>query len=478
MKPIEPFLERNKRIISSNQLDYLESNSISTNKKELDKGIEKYIIESVNKSNKKISTSSLQSNKKPYNPNNYIYDEDFKTIKNNIAPNSTKFSINRKRLNYSNSCPILILNNLPIKQNKCYKEENNNEFNNENIYPNINYNIKSFRNKNEYGRNNKLLKKRQFYNNIPFYSNRGIKTFYKTNNFGHLLNKRIKIIKKPQTCEPNKNRKKGEEKNRYEIEFNYRYKKMFDRKLPLNDLRNYKAILFEESRLNQPNSQYYPKVNDDNVFTNKKINSTIKEYDTNKYLVENKDKNDNNNSLPNKSNNLDNTNFETIELHGIITKVMTKLPKTEINNNSENIKQDFHQIMRHPLSIEEFGYKFLRNLDKDYKIFKKPLDDKDLIQKIHHLIINPNTKLFRNGNLMYNSAGFCRKKNLSAQQKNYKELSNRGYKRLKNNEINRFKQDVEDNIQHIEDIKDKLNMLMERNKKIFKEHRKELENEK
>ena len=79
---------------------------------------------------------------------------------------------------------------------------------------------------------------------------------------------------------------------------------------------------------------------------------------------------------------------------------------------------------------------------------------------------------------MYNSAGFCRKRNISAQLKNYKELSNRGYKRLKNNEINRFKQDVEDNAHHIEDIKDKINMLMERNKKIFKEHKEELENEK
>ena len=74
----------------------------------------------------------------------------------------------------------------------------------------------------------KLVKRIQFYN-IPFYSNRGIKTFYKTNNFGHLLDKRIKIIKKPQTCEQNKNRKKSEEKNKYEIEFNYRYKKMIDR---------------------------------------------------------------------------------------------------------------------------------------------------------------------------------------------------------------------------------------------------------
>ena len=112
MKTIEPFLERNKRIISSNQLYYLESNSISTNKKELEKDIEKYIIESISKSNKKISTSSLQSSKKPYNSNIWINDDDIKKIKKNIAPNSTKFSKNRKMLNYSNFCPILILNNL------------------------------------------------------------------------------------------------------------------------------------------------------------------------------------------------------------------------------------------------------------------------------------------------------------------------------------------------------------------------------
>ena len=136
---------------------------------------------------------------------------------------------------------------------------------------------------------------------------------------------------------------------------------------------------------------------------------------------------------------------------------MTKLPKTEANK-SEIDKEDFHKIMKHPLLLEQFGYKFLRNLSRDYKIYENPLDDRDLIEKIHHLIINPNTKLFRNGNLMYNSAGFYRKKNNSVPQKDFKLLSKKGYIRLKNSKINRFKQDIEGNVQHIEDIKEKINL--------------------
>ena len=55
----------------------------------------------------------------------------------------------------------------------------------------------------------------------------------------------------------------------------------------MNDLRNYKAILFEEARINERNSQYNSKVNDENVFSNKKIISTIKEYETDKYIIKN-----------------------------------------------------------------------------------------------------------------------------------------------------------------------------------------------
>ena len=84
---------------------------------------------------------------------------------------------------------------------------------------------------------------------------------------------------------------------------------------------------------------------------------------------------------------------------------------------------------------------------------------------------------FRNGNLMHNSAGFYKKRNVSSTDKNYKLLSKKGYVRLKNYKINRFKLDVEENVQHIEQIRERINLLMEKNKKIFKEHKEEIENE-
>ena len=467
MKSFEPFIQRNKKRLSSSRLEYPESNSLSLNKKELEKGIEKFINDKKNKSNKKISTSTLQSNKKIYSHKNRFNEEIFKNIKKNLGRNSSSYITNEKILNNNKSCPLLILNNLSKTQGNFHNKIKSKEKNNNNLM-NINYNYKSHRNEKVFIRRNRLLKKKQFFQNIPIYSNREMKTFYKSDENNFLLDKRIKIIKMPQTSELNTNdRNKSTKKiDKYEIEFNYKYQKMFDRKLPLNDLRNYKTILIEESKIHQ-DVQKVPDNKEGKVFSNKKLNKTIKN-------SVNKNKNMENNELQNKSKNTEN-NIETIELHGIVTKVMTKLPKTEANK-SELGNEDFHKIMKHPLLLEQFGYKFLRNLNRDYK-FENPLDDRDLIKKIHHLIINPNTKLFRNGNLMYNSAGFYRKKNDSAPPKDFKLLSKRGFIRLKNSKINKFKQDVEDNVQHIEDIKEKINLLMEKNKRKFKEHKEELDNE-
>ena len=474
MESIKPLFERNKRKIPSNKLEY-ESNSLLLNKIEIEKGIENYIFESKNKCNKKISTCSLKFNKKLYNCNYPQKEEIFRCYNKNITPNSTNYKWNKKKIINSNSCPFL--SSLSKTQDQFYNLKNNNKQKNGNYYPNISNNFIKDRNKIKYGKNNKIVKKKKFYKSVPFYSKRGIKTFYKSNSYRFLLDERIKIIKKPQTCTPNlKTRNKSAPKNTFELEFDYIYKKMFDRKLPLNDLKNYKSILFEESKADKINKHFCKKGKEENVFTNQQISNTFKNYDNKNNTSKN---NVNKNSFDNQSqpNTLENNNFETIELNGVITKVMTKLPKTSIFNDSKNKKEDFHKIMKHPLSLEQFGYKYLRNLNKDYKIYKNPLDDKDLIQKIHHLIINPNTKIFRNGNLMQNSAGFYRKKIENVKQKDYKELSKRGYIRLKNSKVNKFKKDIENHFEHIEEIKEKVNLLMDKNIKIFKEHKEELDNE-
>ena len=296
--------------------------------------------------------------------------------------------------------------------------------------------------------------------------------FNKINNPSFLLEKRIKIIKKPQTSDDAfKSRKKKAEKDKYDIENNYHYKQLFDRRLLLNDLRYCKAILFEEFKRRQAHTQYISCHEEEKVFTNTKINSTIKNSKINKKYSSEINNialvNTNINNNNSKSQNDDN-NYKTIEFHGNFTKIVTKIQKKGIKNNNRNKKEDFHQVMKHPLLLESFGYKYLRNLNRDYKIYKNPLDDKDLINKIHHLIINPNTMEFRNGNLMYNSEGFYKKINVSSTDKNYKLLSKKGYIRLKNYKINRFKLDMEENVQHIEQIRERINLLMEKNKKIFK----------
>ena len=468
------FIEYNLKNLSSNKFESPDSNSFSLNKKEGEKRLENYIINNNNKSNKKISTSTLQSGRKINRLNQrMVKDEIYNNLKNKLFFNSPNYNKNKRNLKNINSCPVLVFNNFSKTEDKFW---NANKHHNNNA--NLNFNLKSQRSENGYG-NNKLIKK-MFQSNFSFYSNKGMLTFSKKYNPAFLLEKRIKIIKKPKTSDGTfKSRNKKIEKDKYDIENNYHYKQLFERRLPLNDLRYYKAILFEEFKGRQAHTQYIPRHEEEKVFTNTKINSTIKNtkiskkypHEKNNTAFVNHNTNNNNSKLQNDN------NYETIEFHGNFTKIVTKLQEMEIKNDSRNKKEDFHKVMKHPLLLESFGYKYLRNLNRDYKIYKNPLDDRDLINKIHHLIINPNTIEFRNGNLMYNSAGFYRKRNASSTDKNYKLLSKRGYVRLKNYKINRFKQDVEDNIHHVEHIRERINLLMEKNKKIFKEHKEELENE-
>ena len=132
--------------------------------------------------------------------------------------------------------------------------------------------------------------------------------------------------------------------------------------------------------------------------------------------------------------------------------------------------------MKHPFVIETYGYDFLRNLKNEYKIYENPFEDKNLIYNIHNLIINPNTKKFRNDNLII-GADFYKRKNKGELAKNYKLLSKRGYKKMQNSIMRGLKRDVEKNISHMHRIKLKLDILMENNIKKFKEHREELINE-
>lgn len=352
-------------------------------------------------------------------------------------------NILKKKLNYNrlldnkysknnNSCPILITNDFSKTNNKFFLKNK----------------------KSNYEERNKYL-------NSNFFPNKKIKTFHNDNISEFLLDKRIKILKRPRASESILKLKKNRQKTKYELQFEYRYKKIYERKLPLKDLRCYKSNLFEDSKIPLTYSQYFK----NDTFNNSKLISTFK-----------KSRNNNSNldSFYNDSKeivqeNREEKNYEIIEMNGIKTKVLTKLSK--FDTTDKNNKEDFHKIMKHPLIKEYYSYKFMKNLGVDNKIYKNPLEDKDLIQKIRNLIINPNTKQFRNGNIIKNSLGLVKSRSTNILTKNYKLLSEKGYKLLQKNKMNKLKQEAKEKVNYIEKIKEKLNLLMDKNLKVFQEHK-------
>lgn len=389
------------------------------------------------KRNKLLSSSSLNlNNRYNYIQNNYCHD-----IKNNKESSYLKYN---KHLNLAKN-----------KKNK-----------NKNIYPPI------YLNRNE-EINNANLNNNYYKNYLNNDIKRECSTFYSLGNninSNFLLDKRIKIINDPQQQILNLN----EENDNINIIddhgiSNSSRKISFNKLLP-NDLRIYRGKLFNNTkkRVHRSKSQEsIPTIEVDKIMSNKKMNSYING-DNNKTKRSDLSKNIE-----------DEKNFENIEVNGRITKVMTKLPTDkDINNSSRSSKNisDYHNIMKHPFIIESYGYDFLRNLKDEYKIYRNPFDDKELIYNIHNLIINPNTKKFRNDNLII-GADFYKRKNNKEIDKDYKSLSKQGYKRLQNDIKRNLRKNVEKSILNMKRIKCDLDILMENNIKKFKEHREELINE-
>ena len=427
---LERPIENNIKNKLSNNFESPESNSNLTNKKE--KSYDYIpIIKSIDISNKKISTSSLPSGKKKIYNQKFIIN--FNSNKKNIFGIYTTYDKNRS-LHNSNSCPILILNNFQKTSNNKFMEKSNDNFNQ-------NFCVKTFYNKNS-------KKDSEF-----------------------ILDKRIKLAHKQQQSHKGRNKKNSY--TLYDSDYNdYYYHKLFDRKLPLNELRFYRKILLNKSKGLRPSrasSQYLPQSKEFIIFKNTK-NSGNSENSKN-YMS----KNSNNSITKVKNEENNDSNYEKIELGGVSTKVMIKFPKFEKDNDNEKKNEDFHNIIKHPFTVESFGYKYMKNLKDKYKIYKNPLDDKDLIKKIRHLIVNPNTKEFRNYNLMFNSKGFYRRKNSSLPLKNYKLLSQKGLERLKNDSMNQINKNVNHNLHRVEKLQKKLDLIMERNVHKFQEHQEEVE---
>lgn len=115
--------------------------------------------------------------------------------------------------------------------------------------------------------------------------------------------------------------------------------------------------------------------------------------------------------------------YDIMEIGGKKNYVATKLTKNKnvkgnlnkskslINLNIKK-KDDFHYIMKHPFSNSFFCSSFINqltdynnnsytnNFSQKFQNLSNPLDDKDLTDKLHSLILNPNTSKIRNGELL------------------------------------------------------------------------------
>ena len=371
-----------------------------------------------------------------------------------------------------------------LQKNNIYRIKNNNSTflkyskycrlnssQNQKIYPNIYLNKNQIANNNINKNINININNKRPYNNYPTKqgSDKNTDTFYsKSNNevTNFLLDKRIKIINNTfnsKNLEEKENSKNNENAGNI---FCTNKKLKFNKLLP-NDLKIYNKKLFGESsdkKLNKSKSQeYISSIGSKKLLTHSKINSSL----TNSKIN------------PSKSRRADEEkNFEKIELNGVVTKIMTKLPVDEDINKDKNKEEkiDCHYIIKHPFENETYGYDFLKNCGNKYKIYENPFDDKELIFNIHNLIINPNLKKFRNDNLII-GADFYQRENTSAKQKNYKLLSKRGFKRLQNDVMKKLRKNVEETISNMYKIKADMDILLKRNIKKFKEQREELNND-
>ena len=335
---------------------------------------------------------------------------------------------------------------------------------NQNILPDIYLN----KNKNINSESNNTSNRKPHRNKSQQEFNRETTTFYslsKNPNSNFILDKRIKILIEPKTNTYNSNLLDGNnnEMNLNEYYYNTTNKKIFYNKLLPSDLRNFKKKLFDESSKrilsNSKNQDYITPVESEKNIKNLNIDSNT---------INKKNKKENS-----KRNIDEEKNFENIEFNGILTKVITKLPTNRDIKEKNDVDDDYHKIMKHPFIQESYGYDFLRNLKNEYKIYENPFEDKDLIYNIHNLIINPNTKKFRNDNLII-GADYYKRRNKSELSKDYKTLSKLGYKKMQNSIMHQLKKDVEKNILNMKRIKCDLDILMKKNIKKFKEHREEL----
>ena len=207
---------------------------------------------------------------------------------------------------------------------------------------------------------------------------------------------------------------------------------------------------------------------------------------------EEKEKNNNNQSYNNSTQNNNNIfEYEILELDGKKNYIATKVKRNRNDKNSPislNIKKDYHYIMKHPLSntfycstlvnqIIDKNNSYTNNYSDKFINLSNPLNDKDLINKLHNLILNPNTSKIRNGELLlmyknfpkgtfYNILG----KNNKANYEN--EKYNEELKKLENTKFQKYIIKLNKSMEKAKNIQKQLDILLSINKSSLENYNK------
>ena len=188
--------------------------------------------------------------------------------------------------------------------------------------------------------------------------------------------------------------------------------------------------------------------------------------------------------------------YDIIEFDGKKNYIATKLTritsekktndcrsKSLMGFNLKKIKKqiDYHYIMKHPFSNSFFCSSFINqltennnsytnNFSEKFKNLNNPLNDKDLTDKLHNLILNPNTSKLRNGQLflMYKNFPkgtfyniFNNRNNNNCEDTFYNEI----LKNCENEKYRKFIIKLNKSMEKAKNIQKRLNILIYNNKK-------------
>ena len=364
---------------------------------------------------------------------------------NRIISKKNFYSLNKKLkpLNANNSCPQLVKKykkNILFNNIKHYSPRKGMNKTTDNMSKTLNnkkFNVTQVKfdlNANSTYRSNNQDLRDTHYNNFSFYLNK---------------NNNININKKFDQIETNPLKmfvsdfcKYGNKDNNQD---NNNNQNIFVEKRPLNYLWHYRSQLFDKK-----DYKYKNKKNSD---------ESQKEIDTRPEDIE--------------------ILYETIDFCGHKSCVATKLVNNKsVNNihaqlvgvNEQSNEDDYHYLMKHPFLSSSFknlkqnkaNWYIDNNVNEEFTKFN-PLLDEDLIDKIHNLIINPNTLQVRNEKLLNIYKNFIKGPQKTKYNKKY--VFEKNIEQEKMVKFKKLMKQLDETLQQAKEVNQKCESIVEDNKR-------------